>query len=72
MPLDIEDTTMLSLATSSLDEELRHLDCNGWNTRGEIRRSSITRWSMITSMILEDVLEVLLSRNLSNVSEKIR
>ncbi|EXJ96521.1 hypothetical protein A1O1_01647 [Capronia coronata CBS 617.96] len=71
MPLDMEDANMQNITTVALNEQLRHLDSSGWNTLGEIRKSSVMRWSVISAMILEDVLEVLLSRNLTQVSDKV-
>lgn len=70
MPLDIEEN-IYSLVGESLDQELAHLDRNGWNTLGQIRKSAVIRWSMITSMIREDALETLLGRNLTNVPQRI-
>lgn len=70
MPLDIEEDTY-SLVGEDLDQELAHLDRNGWNTLGQIRKSAVIRWSMITSMIREDALETLLGRNLTNVPQRI-
>lgn len=70
MPLDIEEDTY-SLVGDILDQELAHLDRNGWNTLGQIRKSAVIRWSMITSMIREDALETLLGRNLTNVPQRI-
>ena len=70
MPLDIEED-IYSLAGESLEQELAHLDRNGWNTLGQIRKSAVIRWTMITSMIREDALETLLGRNLTNVPQRI-
>ena len=71
MPLDLDEDAY-QLVGDALDEELSHLDLNGWNTRGVVRKSAVIRWSMITSMIREDTLEVLLGRNPSNVLQRIR
>ena len=71
MPLDLDEDSY-QLVGDALDEELSHLDLNGWNTKGVVRKSAVIRWSMITSMIREDTLEVLLGRNLSNVLQRIR
>lgn len=70
MPLDIEED-IYSLVGESLDRELAHLDRNGWNTLGQIRKIAVVRWSMVTSMIREDALETLLGRNLTNVPQRI-
>ncbi|CRG89170.1 Pre-mRNA-splicing helicase BRR2 [Talaromyces islandicus] len=70
MPLDVEEDTY-SLVGEALCRELGHLDRNGWNTLGEIRKSAVVRWSMITSMIREDALETLLGRNLTNIPQRI-
>lgn len=70
MPLDIEED-IYSLVGESLDQELANLDRNGWNTLGQIRKSAVIRWTMITSMIREDALETLLGRNLTNVPQRI-
>uniref|UniRef100_A0A093XMK4 Uncharacterized protein YbbC n=2 Tax=Talaromyces marneffei PM1 TaxID=1077442 RepID=A0A093XMK4_TALMA len=70
MPLDIEEDTY-SLVGEALDQELAHLDRNGWNALGQIRKSAVIRWTMITSMIREDALETLLGRNLTNVLQRI-
>lgn len=71
MPLDLDEDAY-ELVGDTLDQELSHLDQNGWNSRGVVRKSAVVRWSMITSMIREDTLEVLLGRNLSNVPQRIR
>jgi hypothetical protein len=71
MPLDLEEDAY-DLVGDALEQELSHLDPNGWNTRGTVRKSAVARWSMITSMIKEDTLEVLLGRDLSNVQQRIR
>jgi hypothetical protein len=71
MPLDVEEH-VFRLDRDALARELGHLDHNGWNTLGQVRKSAITRWAMITAMIREEVLEVLLGRNPSNVAQRIR
>ena len=70
MPLDMEDKH-LHLSSEKLEEELKHIDENGWNTKGQIRKGAVLRWSLITAMIREDILELLLGRNTPNVSERL-
>lgn len=71
IPLDLDEEAY-HLVGDALDQELSRLDPNGWNTRGKVRKSAVTRWSMITSMIREETLELLLARNISNVAQRIR
>jgi hypothetical protein len=71
MPLDLEEDAY-HLVGDSLNQELSRLDQNGWNTQRTIRKSAVIRWSMITSTIREDVLEVLLGCDVSNVPQRIR
>ncbi|KKY23200.1 putative c6 transcription factor [Phaeomoniella chlamydospora] len=54
-----------------LADALSELDENGWNTRGQIRKSAVTRWSMIASLTREELLELLLGRDMANVPERI-
>lgn len=70
MPLDVREDTYY-LVGDALDQELHNLDRAGWNTLGQINRSAIIRWSMITSMIREDTLETLLGRGLSDIPQRI-
>lgn len=70
MPADVEDH-VYGLEQLALERELSNLDQKGWNTLGQIRRSATSRWSMVTAMIREDILEVLLGRNVSNVAQRL-
>lgn len=71
MPLDIEEDTY-HLTGEALDKALSQLDQSGWNTLGQVRKSAVIRWSLITAMIQEDTLETLLGRSVSNVAHRIR
>lgn len=69
-PLDLDEDASF-LTGESLDRELAKLDQNGWNTRGHVRTSAVMRWSIITSMIREDTLELLLGRNAPDIPQRI-
>ncbi|CAK7231722.1 hypothetical protein SBRCBS47491_008027 [Sporothrix bragantina] len=62
MPLDVTPAAYsLSGDIVALQEqELQHLDTQGWNTLGQIRTHAVIRWSMITSQIREEALEAIL------------
>jgi hypothetical protein len=70
MPLDVSEDTYY-MTGNDLDQELQQLDRAGWNIVGLINRSATIRWSMITSTILEDTLETLLGRGLSDIPQRI-
>lgn len=71
MPLDI-DREALRLTAEPLNEELSHLDRNGWNKQGEIRIFSALRWSVMASKIREEILEAMLGPEVKERQQLIR
>lgn len=69
-PLDVEQDTYF-LTGDALQQALGALDPSGWNTMGHIRQSASLRWSIVTSMIREDALELLLGRNIVETQQRI-
>lgn len=70
VPLDLEEE-VYEYEREKLTNETQSVDQNGWNTKGEIRKHAGRRWSMILAIIQEDILEVLLGRNPTNVPDTI-
>lgn len=61
LPMDLDEAA-LSLSGSALEKEIEKMDTDGWNTRGQVHTGTVLRWAVMTSMIREDILELLLSR----------
>ncbi|EFX04846.1 c6 zinc finger domain containing protein [Grosmannia clavigera kw1407] len=66
LPSDLNET-VLSLRGPALETELQKLNADGWNTTGQIHSGTVQRWAMTTSMIREDVLELLLGHGKADV-----
>lgn len=59
-PADI-DEAILSGSALDLELELKKPTRDGWSVEGKARSGAVLRWAMITSMIREEILELLLS-----------
>lgn len=71
LPSDLNEA-VLSLRGAALENELQKLNADGWNTTGQINSGTVQRWAMTTSMIREDVLELLLGHGKADVVQVTR
>lgn len=70
VPLDVEEDGY-NHSGPELEAMLAELDASGWNIQNEIRRSSSLRWIIPMTTIREDILELLLGRDVQDARQKI-
>lgn len=70
-PLDV-DRSAYELSEDAWNEQLQQLDCTGWNTRGQVRAHAVLRWSMTTSKIREQTLDILLGPQITGEDQLVR
>ena len=70
LPLDLSDEALV-IGGDRLDEEVRSLDANGWNTMGKINDATLCRMIVSWALIQDELMEMFLGTSSQWSNERV-
>jgi hypothetical protein len=71
LPLDLSDEALME-GGERLRYEIRELDENGWNRKGDVHDATICRTMVLTAIVIDEIMEVFIGNANQWSMERVR